>query len=51
MPNYRRLIALCNILIYGYTDVDHELVWDLTQTRLPELLRAVRALAATPNAP
>jgi uncharacterized protein with HEPN domain len=44
IPDYRRLIAFRNILIHGYADVDHQLVWDLAQTRLPELLRAIRPL-------
>jgi uncharacterized protein with HEPN domain len=51
IPDYRRLIAFRNILIHGYADVDHELVWELTQTRLPELLRAVNPLMPVPRAP
>ncbi len=46
IPDYRRLIAFRNILIHGYADVDHEIVWDLARTRLPELLEAVRATLA-----
>jgi uncharacterized protein with HEPN domain len=51
IPEFRRLIAFRNILIHGYADVDLELVWDLTQTRLPELLRAVRPLLPPAKAP
>lgn len=44
IPDYRRIIAFRNILIHGYADVDNELVWDLLQTRLPELVQAVEKL-------
>ena len=50
IPDYRRLIAFRNILIHGYADVDHELIWELTQTRLPELLRAIRLITILPHA-
>jgi uncharacterized protein with HEPN domain len=49
IPDYRRLIAFRNILIHGYADVDHELIWELTQTRLPELLRAIRRITIAPH--
>ena len=51
ISDYRRLIAFRNILIHGYADVDHEIVWDLAQTRLPDLLRVVQALLAIPRSP
>jgi uncharacterized protein with HEPN domain len=46
IPDYRRLIAFRNVLIHGYADVDNVLVWGLLETKLPELLAAIRALAA-----
>lgn len=49
IPEFRRLIAFSNILILRYADVDLELVWDLTQTRLPELLRAIHRLLPPPK--
>lgn len=51
IPEFRRLIAFRNILIHGYADVDLELVWDLTQTRLPELLRAIHPLLSPSEPP
>lgn len=47
IPDHRRLIAFRNVLIHGYADVDDVLVWGLISTKLPELLAALRALAAT----
>jgi uncharacterized protein with HEPN domain len=47
IPDFRRLIAFRNLLIHGYADVDHVLVWGLLQTKLPELLAAIRALGST----
>lgn len=44
IPDYRRLVAFRNVLIHGYADVDDELVWDLLQTRLPDLVQAVEKL-------
>jgi len=34
-----RIIAFRNILIHGYDLVDHEVVWDVTETHLPVLRR------------
>jgi uncharacterized protein with HEPN domain len=42
VPDYRQVIALRNVLIHGYADVDDELVWALLTTRLPSLQAAVR---------
>lgn len=46
IPEYRRLIAFRNVLIHGYAEVDNVLVWGLIESKLPELLVAIRALAA-----
>lgn len=49
IPEYRRLIAFRNVLIHGYADVDHEIVWDLAQSRVAALEQIARAtLAANP---
>ncbi len=47
IPEHRRLIAFRNVLIHGYADVDDAVVWGLIETRLAELLAAVRSLAVT----
>ena len=44
ISEYRRIIALRNILIHGYADVDDRLVWDLIGTKLPLLRSEVEAL-------
>ena len=41
ISQYRRIIAFRNVLIHGYADVDHRLVWDVVQTNLPTLSREV----------
>lgn len=43
---HRRIIAFRNILIHGYADVDHRLVWDIVETRLPLLRSEIDALLA-----
>jgi len=43
-----RVIAFRNVLIHGYDDVDHEVVWDVVEVHLPVLLREVSALLAEP---
>ena len=40
----QRIIALRNVLIHGYADVDDRLVWDVIKTNLPTLEREVEAL-------
>ena len=43
ISEYRRIVALRNILIHGYADVDDRLVWDVVKTKLPVLSREVEA--------
>jgi len=44
ISEYRRIIAFRNILIHGYADVDHRLVWDIVESKLPTLRREVAGL-------
>jgi uncharacterized protein with HEPN domain len=44
ISEYRRIIAFRNILIHGYAEVDHRLVWDIVETKLPTLRREVAGL-------
>lgn len=38
IPEYRRIIGFRNIIAHGYDIIDDDSLWDLTQTRVPELL-------------
>ena len=41
---HQRIIAFRNILIHAYAEVDHRIVWDVLQTKLPALRRDVEPL-------
>jgi uncharacterized protein with HEPN domain len=45
IPEIPRIVGLRNRLIHGYDNVDDQLVWDVVQTKLPELARALRKLS------
>ena len=38
------LVAIRNILIHGYTQVDDRIVWDIVNSKLPALRRQVAEL-------
>lgn len=44
IPDYRRVIAFRNLLIHGYAQIDHRIVWDVLQTNLPALLHRAEEL-------
>ena len=44
LSEYRRIIAFRNILIHGYADVDHRLVWEIVTTKVVTLTAEVSAL-------
>jgi uncharacterized protein with HEPN domain len=44
ISEHRRIIAFRNILIHGYAEVDHRLVWDIVESKLPTLRREVAGL-------
>jgi len=46
ISDFRRIIAFRNILIHGYADVDHRLVWDVVETKLPVLAAQLEELLA-----
>lgn len=43
---FRRIIAFRNVLIHGYTVVDSQIVWEVSQHDLPPLVREVETLLA-----
>ena len=47
ITDYRRIIAFRNILIHGYAEVDHRLVWEVVTTKLPTLTTDVNGLLAS----
>lgn len=44
ITDYRRIIALRNILVHGYARVDHRVVWNIIEHPLSTLLGEVDAL-------
>ena len=46
ISEHRRIIAFHNILIHGYAEIDHRLVWGILEGKLPDLHRQVEALLA-----
>lgn len=46
ISEHRRIIAFRNILIHGYAEIDHRLVWGILEGKLPELHRQVEVLLA-----
>ena len=41
---WRRMVAMRNVLIHGYFDIDVDLVWSVAQNDLPKLAAQVRAI-------
>ena len=41
---YQRIIAFRNILIHGYAEIDHRIVWNVLELKLPVVLRQARSL-------
>lgn len=46
ISEHRRIIAFRNILIHGYAELDHRLVWDVATTKVPTLNAEATALLA-----
>ncbi|MHB8141542.1 MAG: HepT-like ribonuclease domain-containing protein [Vulcanimicrobiaceae bacterium] len=44
ISEHRRIIAFRNILIHGYAEVDHRIVWDIVEFKLPTLRREAATL-------
>src|SRR5271165_6526857 len=41
---YQRIIAFRNILIHGYAEIDHRIVWNVMELKLPVVLREANGL-------
>jgi len=44
---YQRIIAFRNILIHGYAEIDHRIVWNVLEIKLPVVLRQASTLLGT----
>jgi len=44
---YQRIIAFRNILIHGYAEIDHRIVWNVLELKLPVVLRQSSSLLGT----
>ena len=42
---WRQMVAMRNVLIHGYFDIDVDLVWSVAQNDLPKLGAQIRAIA------
>jgi uncharacterized protein with HEPN domain len=49
ITGHRQIIAFRNILIHGYDQLDHSVVWQVIQRDLPQLLTEVTTLLTQPN--
>ena len=51
ITDWRAIIGFRNVLIHGYTAVQHDKTWDIVTNELPTLLReATNLLATAPDA-
>ncbi|HEV3504364.1 MAG TPA: HepT-like ribonuclease domain-containing protein [Actinomycetes bacterium] len=41
---WRQMIAMRNVLIHGYFDIDVDLVWSVADNDLPKLAAQIRAI-------
>lgn len=44
ISEYQRIIAFRNILIHGHAEIDHRIVWNLLELKLPVVRRQAEAL-------
>jgi uncharacterized protein with HEPN domain len=50
ITDFKQIIGFRNILIHGYSLLNHDRVWKVVEHHLPTLLTEVKALLATPPA-
>jgi len=46
ITEYKRVVAFRNLLIHGYAQIDHRIVWDVLERKVPALLREAEELLA-----
>jgi len=51
ISHFQRIIDFRNFLAHGYHRVNHELVWDITESDVPVLEQEVAALLQSPAPP
>jgi uncharacterized protein with HEPN domain len=44
ISEYQRIIAFRNILIHGYAEIDHRIIWNVLELKLPVALRQASEL-------
>ena len=43
---WREIVGMRHRLVHGYASVDHDIVWDVTTSDLPDLISKIEALLA-----
>ena len=51
LTGFREKVRFRNVLVHGYSKIDHAIVWDIIQDDLPVVLSEVQTLLATAPAP
>jgi uncharacterized protein with HEPN domain len=46
ISEYRRIVAFRNILIHGYAEIDHRIVWDVLESKPPVVCLEAKTLLA-----
>jgi uncharacterized protein with HEPN domain len=41
---WRQMVAMRNVVVHGYFDIDSELVWSVVKNDLPKLAKQIRAI-------
>jgi uncharacterized protein with HEPN domain len=49
ISNYRHIIAFRNILIHGYAEIDHRLVWGVVESKVSVLVDDVQSVLRGAN--
>ena len=47
ISEHQRIIAFRNILIHGYAEIDHRIVWSVLELKLPVVRREAESLLSS----